>query len=188
MPDTKVVCQTFMSLLEKDMTLADGTKIPAGTNLLILPQTVSECILTPDGDSLARAWKKLERVGHVHAELEEEISQSVPKSGARGLLAGKEEATVLSGSQTITSDSSDCMVITTSGATTLAFTPAAQNVSAVKVLSLYASGATTLSISGAVWAFKGSAPTWGTAGHYLVMLAHFIGGRVVLTVTDNTQG
>lgn len=113
---------------------------------------------------------------------------AVPKSGARGTLAGNETAVVATGNQTITASSSDCVNLTTSGAVTLTFTPAAAEVRAVKAICLTASAATTLTISGtANWANKGSAPTWGNAGTILVLLAHFVGGRVVLSVADNTQ-
>ena len=113
---------------------------------------------------------------------------AVPKSGARGTLAGNETAVVATGNQTITASSSDCVNLTTSGAVTLTFTPAAVDVRAVKAICLTASAATTLTISGtANWANKGSAPTWGNAGTILVLLAHFVGGRVVLSVADNTQ-
>lgn len=113
---------------------------------------------------------------------------AVPKSGARGTLAGNETAVVATGNQTITASSSDCVNLTTSGAVTLAFTPADADVRAVKAICLTASAATTLTISGtANWANKGSAPNWGNAGTILVLLAHFVGGRVVLSVADNTQ-
>lgn len=112
---------------------------------------------------------------------------SVPKSGARGQLAGNETAQALSNSQTISVNSSDCINLATSGAVTLTFTAAAATVRALKVLCLTASAATTLAIRGAVWANAGEAPTWGTAGKILVLLAHFVGGRVVLSVADNTQ-
>ena len=112
---------------------------------------------------------------------------AVPKSGARGTLAGNETASAVSGNQTINASSADCINIGTSGAVTLTFQAAAATVRAVKALSLTASAATTLTISGAVWANKGTAPTWGNAGAILVLLAHFVGGRVVLSVADNTQ-
>lgn len=111
----------------------------------------------------------------------------VAKSGDRGSLAGSETATALSGAQTINVNSADCINLTTSGAVILTFTAAAATVRAIKVISITASAATTLTVSGAVWANNGSAPTWGTAGKILVLIAHFVGGRVVLTVADNTQ-
>ena len=114
-------------------------------------------------------------------------SAAVPRSGARGSLAGSQTAAALSGNQTISITSSDAVTMSTSGALTLTFTKAATNVSAVKTLTLTASAATTLKVSGAVWANAGKAPTWGSAGKILVLAAHFTGGRVVLHVLDNTQ-
>ena len=92
---------------------------------------------------------------------------AVPKSGARGTLAGNETASAVSGNQTINASSADCINIGTSGAVTLTFQAAAATVRAVKALSLTAPAATTLTISGAVWANKGTAPTWGNAGAIL---------------------
>ena len=114
-------------------------------------------------------------------------SAAVPRSGARGSLAGSQTAAALSGNQTISITSSDAVTMSTRGALTLTFTKAATNVSAVKTLTLTASAATTLKVSGAVWANAGKAPTWGSAGKILVLAAHFTGGRVVLHVLDNTQ-
>lgn len=117
-----------------------------------------------------------------------EFKRYILKQGSRGALAGSETSVSLSGNQTITSDSPDTIIIDTSGAITLTFTPAEKTVTAVKVISLTATGTTTLTISGAVWANSGEAPTWGTTGKHLVLVAHFIGGRVVLNVFDNDEG
>lgn len=111
----------------------------------------------------------------------------VPRTGARGELAGNETAKALTNSQTITASSNDCINLATSGAVTLTFTPAAANVMAVKAICLTASAATTLTVKNAVWANGGSAPEWGAAGKILVLIAHFAGGRVILSVADNTQ-
>ena len=114
-------------------------------------------------------------------------SWSIPKAQNRGTPAGYETVSSLSNSQIININSADCINLATSGAVTLTFTAAAATQRAIKVLCLTASAATTLTISGAVWANNGSAPTWGDAGKILVLLAHFVGGRVVLSVVDNTQ-
>ena len=114
-------------------------------------------------------------------------SWAIPKAQNRGTPAGYETVQALSNSQTININSADCINLATSGAVSLTFTAAAATQRAVKVLCLTASAATTLTISGAVWANNGSAPTWGDAGKVLVLLAHFVGGRVVLSVVDNTQ-
>lgn len=118
----------------------------------------------------------------------EELDNYIIKTGARGELAGNETSSTLSGSQTITINSPDTIVMNTSGSVTLTFTPSSETITAVKVISLKATGTTTLAISGAVWANAGEAPTWGTAGKHLVLVAHFIGGRVVLNVFDNDEG
>lgn len=117
-----------------------------------------------------------------------EVGKRILASGARGQIAGSETAASLSGSQTITANSADTICISTSGAVTLTFTAAAATVCAVKVIALNASATTTLTISGAVWANAGDAPTWGTAGKNLVLSASFINGRVVLNVYDNEEG
>lgn len=36
----------------------------------MLPQTIAACVLTPDGTSLARAWKNISKTGHTHSDLE----------------------------------------------------------------------------------------------------------------------
>lgn len=112
----------------------------------------------------------------------------IPKSGERGTLTGHETAATLTGSPTININSASTNVLNTSGNVTLTFTAAAATASDVKVIALTATAATTLTITGAAWANGGSAPTWGTAGKHLVLVANFLGGRVVLNVFDNDEG
>ena len=75
-------------------------------------------------------------------ELKKLEGDAISRTGARGQLAGNEAAAVLSGSQTIATISADSMVITTSGATTLTFTPAGNDVWCIKGICLKASAAT----------------------------------------------
>lgn len=117
-----------------------------------------------------------------------EANSKIAKAGARGELAGSETTKTLSGNQTITKDSADTISMNTTGAVTLTFTPAGATDCAVKVIALTATGATTLTVSGATWASNGEAPTWGTTGKHLVLVAHFIDGRVILSVFDNNEG
>lgn len=117
-----------------------------------------------------------------------EANAKIAKAGARGELAGSETVKALSGNQTITKDSADTISMNTTGAVTLTFTPAGATDCAVKVIALTATGTTTLTVSGATWASNGEAPTWGTTGKHLVLVAHFIGGRVILSVFDNNEG
>ena len=112
----------------------------------------------------------------------------IPKSGERGTLTGHETAATLTGSPTISINSASTNVLNTSGKVTLTFTAAAATASDVKVIALTVTAATTLTIAGAAWANGGSAPTWGTAGKHLVLVANFLGGRVVLSVFDNDEG
>ena len=119
------------------------------------------------------------------SELENNQNNYILKSGDRGVIAGYESVNQLSGSQTITINSSDTTYITTSGATTITFTPGDSLKTSTKVIYLTASSTTTLTISGGSWANGGDAPTWGNSGKHLVLVANFIGGRVILSVFDN---
>lgn len=74
MPDsasqqTFLLCQDTIAQLESDFVLADGSIIPAGSRVLLLPQTISACVLTPDGESLQDAWDKISKDGHTHKEI-----------------------------------------------------------------------------------------------------------------------
>ena len=123
-----------------------------------------------------------------YSEVTGKPSFSTLAGGNRGTLSGYETPQVLTGNQTITINSASTTTMNTTGAVTLTFTAAGATQSDVKVIALTATGDTTLTIEGAVWANAGSAPTWGTTGKHLVLVAHFIGGRVVLNVFDNDQG
>lgn len=114
-------------------------------------------------------------------------SQKINITGARGQIGGYETAASLSGTQTFTIESADTSVVHTNGAVTFTFTPGSENQVSVKVIEAIADGTTTLSYSGMVWCNNGSAPTWGTAGARLVLVAHWIGGQVVVNVSHNTE-
>lgn len=107
--------------------------------------------------------------------------------GSRGQLAGSETVKALTGNQTITINSPDSITMNTSGNVKLTFTPGANEQSAVKLISLKATGTTTLTISGAVWANAGETPMWGSVGKNLVLVVNFIHGRVILNVFDNDE-
>lgn len=89
---------------------------------------------------------------------------------------------------TITALSENATIITvTTAAYTLAFTASSTATDfAVKYIHLTNSVATTLTVTGAVWAFNGAAPVWGkNANKHLLIKATFVAGRVVLDVLDN---
>lgn len=112
---------------------------------------------------------------------------AIPKTGNRGSLAGFEVAEVKSGSQSININSPDSINLSYSGTSLLTFVPAEATQRAVKCIALKAATDTVLTIAGATWSNNGDAPIWGNMGEELILLAHFVAGRVVLSVADNTQ-
>ena len=263
--NVKILSQYNFVTLSHDLVV-DGITIPSGTNVLLAPQTMAQCVRVPGPMSLYEAWDTLSKTDHTHTpeqcsaaplnhthkpadigaanvththtpeqcsaaplnhthkpadigaananhthpDLQNDISEingkattanenasnaltaarnCIVKSGDRGLLQGKETVSVVSGSQTITVDSPDTIVINTSGTTTLTFTATNINTTAVKVIALKNGTTTsTITISGATWANNGEAPTWGSANSNLILVANFIAGRVILNVFDNTEG
>lgn len=150
---------------------------------------VSPIIPTPEtSDNSTKAvnseWVKAQGYLTEHQSLDGKVNVS----GARGTLAGYESATALTGSAlTISRDSADHVTASTSGSVTLNFTADNAGAVAVKVISLTASGTTALTVSGATWANNASAPTWGTAGSTLILVAYFVGGAVYLTAFHNSE-
>lgn len=114
-------------------------------------------------------------------------NQKINITGARGQIGGYETAASLSGTQTFTISSADTSVVHTNGNVTFTFTPGSETQVSVKVIEAIADGTTTLNYAGMVWCNNGSAPTWGAAGARLVLVAHWIGGQVVVNVSHNTE-
>ena len=114
-------------------------------------------------------------------------NQKINISGARGQIGGYETAASLTGTQTFTISSADTSVVHTTGNVTFTFTPGTETEVSVKVIEAIADETTTLNYAGMVWCNNGSAPTWGTAGARLVLVAHWIGGQVVCNVSHNTE-
>ena len=97
------------------------------------------------------------------------------------------EALAAGTTTTVTKDSDQVMVLTTSGAQTLAFTAASADVYATKYIHLTATGDTVLTVTGAEWADAADAPVWGKATYKLYLRVAFVAGRVTIYVLDNTQ-
>lgn len=177
--------------LPKNGTAAAATKLATARNLLVdLASTASASFDgTVNADIGVKGTLAVARGGTGATTAQAALANlgGVPRSGDRGSLAGSETAVSLSGSQTITANSADAMNISLSGPATLTFTPAAANVHAVKSICLTATAAVTLTVSGAEWANNGSAPTWGSAGKRLILIAHFVAGVVVLSIADNNE-
>lgn len=64
-PITKL-CQYLLTTLERDVSLPDGSVIPAGSDVLLLPQTTAHSVRVPGSQSLAEAWPQLSKTGHAH--------------------------------------------------------------------------------------------------------------------------
>lgn len=112
----------------------------------------------------------------------------VRKAGANGKLAIYGEVT--KGDWTtlnLNHESFDNIVWETSGNVTLTCTSAPEDTVATKVIYLKAKSATTLTVNGARWS-GGSAPTWGTEGKRMTLVAYFVMGEVLLVVSDNEEG
>ncbi len=71
MPESQVtlLSQSMLTKLRRDLALPSGKTLAAGSTVLILPETMAQCVLTPDGESLAQAWNTISRTGHTHSEL-----------------------------------------------------------------------------------------------------------------------
>lgn len=69
----KALCQYIFTSLEHDITVG-GKTIPAGTEVLLLPQTTAGSIRVPGNISLAEAWDSLSKEGHSHHDLEAVLS------------------------------------------------------------------------------------------------------------------
>lgn len=75
-----LLSHSMLCRIESDLTLSSGKTVPAGTTVLILPETTASCVLTPDGDSLEAAWPTISRAGHSHAEVFDLSAQVVKLS------------------------------------------------------------------------------------------------------------
>ena len=54
-----------MTTLERPLTLNSGKVLPAGTEVVLLPQTTAHSVLVSADQTLAEAWDGLSKVGHV---------------------------------------------------------------------------------------------------------------------------
>lgn len=117
----------------------------------------------------------------------EAMSSKIPILGLRGILGGYNQVMTLSGNQDITVNTSDYIVVSTSGNVTLSFLPSETQFYAIKRIMLVSTSSTILTINGASWANDLSMPVWGNAGETLLLEAHFVNGKIILMVIDNSQ-
>lgn len=76
-PSTRVemLCQYLLTTLETDWVLENGTVLPAGTEVMLLPQTTAHSVRVPGGLSLAEAWPSLSRQGHEHPVFQAQLAE-----------------------------------------------------------------------------------------------------------------
>ena len=122
--------------------------------------------------------------------LRQRIEGMVNKVGERGELAGSEKAVCWTGSQTIEISSPDAINITSEdgGTLNLEFTHGEVEDRAIKVICMIANSDTRLNITGANWTTGTGNISWGRAGSFMVVVASFIGGRVLLSIADQKDG
>ena len=64
---THIVCHDMICELPSDITLPSGVSIPAGTTVLMIPKTISDCVLVGN-NTLTEELKNISRIGHAHVD------------------------------------------------------------------------------------------------------------------------
>ena len=57
-----------MTTLERPLTLNSGIVLPAGSEVVLLPQTTAHSVLVSADQTLAEAWDGLSKVGPLHED------------------------------------------------------------------------------------------------------------------------
>lgn len=74
MPESmKILAQYMFVTLEKPLVVG-GVTIPAGTTVMLAPQTTAHSVRVPGGQSLLEAWPSLSKEGHTHTDMQELLS------------------------------------------------------------------------------------------------------------------
>lgn len=76
MPESvKLLAQYSFITLEEPLHLENGTKLPAGTRVMLVPQTTAHSVRVPGEMSLLEAWPLLSKTDHAHTDLQALLSQ-----------------------------------------------------------------------------------------------------------------
>ncbi|HJA09054.1 MAG TPA: hypothetical protein H9962_07690 [Candidatus Mailhella merdigallinarum] len=71
MPENiKLLAQYSFTTLEEPLTLENGTTLPVGTRVMLVPQTTAHSVRVPGDRSLLEAWPSLSKEGHVHTDMQ----------------------------------------------------------------------------------------------------------------------
>lgn len=75
MPESmKILAQYTFVTLEKPLVVG-GVTIPAGTTVMLAPQTTAHSVRVPGEQSLLEAWPSLSKEGHTHTEMQALLSE-----------------------------------------------------------------------------------------------------------------
>ena len=69
----KILAQYMFVTLEKPLVVG-GVSIPAGTTVMLAPQTTAHSVRVPGGQSQMEAWPSLSKEGHTHTDMQELLS------------------------------------------------------------------------------------------------------------------
>lgn len=69
MQQITLLSHSILSMLEHDLELPGGQVIQAGMPVCILPETLAQCVLMPDGRTLAEFAQGVDQTGHTHTEI-----------------------------------------------------------------------------------------------------------------------
>lgn len=76
MPENiKLLAQYSFITLEDPLILGNGTTLPAGTRVMLVPQTTAHSVRVPGDQTLLEAWPLLSKTNHVHTDMQTLLSQ-----------------------------------------------------------------------------------------------------------------
>lgn len=61
-----IISSLQIAILEKDFVAQDGSVIPKGTSVVLVPQTLAAAVIVESGKSLAELWSSISRTDHGH--------------------------------------------------------------------------------------------------------------------------
>lgn len=74
MPESMKILAQYMFVTLENPLVVGGVSIPAGTTVMLAPQTTAHSVRVPGGQSLLEAWPSLSKEGHTHTDMQELLS------------------------------------------------------------------------------------------------------------------
>lgn len=69
MAQTRIISALQVATLPEDITLADGSNLAKGSQVVLVPQTLAQAVLVENSTTLAEVWPQISRAGHGHADM-----------------------------------------------------------------------------------------------------------------------